>query len=211
MPSIEAYTPEIYTFTPPSLTLDLSLGHKRGDWYLLLAHPYPTADSREITRLNRRRGHAECALKRGNRHFIFDLRTVSGWESQGQTLLDFLLNLGPTQPAILRNWGASGSSGAATEVEVLIPEHRLLHFCSGCDTWEATAEARRSRWFRVRKGTLPQYLCPTVCTISPRLGCDLMDDPFKCYEKNWIVPRLSRILDIGYIASKKVLTHIPPG
>ncbi|KAF9016116.1 hypothetical protein BDZ89DRAFT_415817 [Hymenopellis radicata] len=173
-PFIETHTPEIFKFTPPSLTLDLALGHKNGDWYLLFARPYPTADSREISRLNTRRGRAKCGLKLGNPHFLFDLGTASGWEKDGQTLLGFLLDMGPAHPAILRNWGASGN-GQAMEVEVLIPEHRLLHWCSGCASWEATTNSRR--WIRVRKTRLPCYLCPSCYLVRPRRGCWTQEAP----------------------------------
>ncbi|KIY65848.1 hypothetical protein CYLTODRAFT_455946 [Cylindrobasidium torrendii FP15055 ss-10] len=186
MTLIETHTPDAYAFRPPGLLLDLSLGQTSdgGDWYLLFARHYPTADSREVVRLNSRR-HAKavaCQLKRGNPHFIFDQDAATGWEAPGQCLLDLLISV---RPSVLRYWGTD--EGGRVEVEVLIPEHRLLHWCERCGQWESVQDGVEERWIMVRKGRPPRYLCP------------------QCFDKNWIGPRLKRALyrhSIARVASR---------
>ncbi|SJK98041.1 uncharacterized protein ARMOST_01297 [Armillaria ostoyae] len=162
-PRIDPNPASIFKFTPPGLTLELALGHKRGGWYLLFARPYRTADSREVTRLDTRNPCLKIknSSDSGAPRFLFDLQTASGWERDGENLLDFLLLLGWGHPPVLR-CPVEGYAGndSVMEVEVLIPEHRLAHWCEACGNWESVRD--EGRWIKVEQTRLPLYLCPSV-------------------------------------------------
>lgn len=174
-PRIDPNLASVFKFTPPGLILELALGHKRGGWYLLFARPYRTADSREVTRLD---AHSPCLKIKDLSNseaprFLFDLKTASGWERDGENLLDYLLLLGCGHPPVLR-CPVDGyvDNDSVMEVEVLIPEHRLAHWCEACGSWESVRD--KERWIKVEQTKSPLYLCPS------------------CYEKDWILPRLAR-------------------
>ncbi|KAJ7605386.1 hypothetical protein DFH06DRAFT_1310201 [Mycena polygramma] len=173
----------VHCFQPPRLTVRLSLGHKYRRWYLLFAHPYHTADSREIARLD---APAPPALKRTNSgstsgwsprpRFWFDASARSGWEQGGETLLDLLSSLELHEQPLFAVVDYEPAGGASMrKVEVLVPEHRLAHYCEGCGSWEVAGDDAL-RWFMVRSDTLPGYLCPP------------------CHTKDWIGARALRLL-----------------
>ncbi|KAL0955725.1 hypothetical protein HGRIS_001942 [Hohenbuehelia grisea] len=153
---------------PPNLHLHLSLGHKRGAWYLLFAREYPTADSREVVRLSLR-GTRPSRSETGRPRFWFDPKAFTGWEGRHQTLLGYLLQNHPDDPRILeikRSKPLPRGKGIVNEVEVLVHEAALLRWCEGCGTWESIADLTSPRWVLVRqkggKGSLPGFLCD-VC------------------------------------------------
>ncbi|KAJ7633785.1 hypothetical protein DFH06DRAFT_1336875 [Mycena polygramma] len=158
----------VHCFQPPQLTVCLSLGHKYRRWYLL-AHPYRTADSREIARLD---APAPPALKRlksdsgsgwsPRPRFWFDASARSGCEQGGETLLDLMHSLELHEQPLFAVVDYEPAGGASMrKVEVLVPEHRLAHYCEGCGRWEV-ADNGALRWYMVRADTLPGYLCPPL-------------------------------------------------
>ncbi|KAK1217230.1 hypothetical protein PQX77_020120 [Marasmius sp. AFHP31] len=93
--SIDHKNDTIYAFKPPRLRLFLAIGRKRNGWYLIFAKPYPTADSRVVTRLDVPGSHAN-----GHR-FWFSEKAVTGWEPYGKSLLEYLLSMSPKQPSVV--------------------------------------------------------------------------------------------------------------
>ncbi|KAF7340694.1 hypothetical protein MSAN_02097600 [Mycena sanguinolenta] len=161
----------VHSFQPPRLTVKLSLGHKHRGWYLIFAYPYRTLDSREIARLDTSGPLKTRGVWSTRPRFWFDPHACSGWEADGETLLDLLLS-----PAILEPLFAVVDHEAGySKVEVLVPEHKLAHFCEGCERWEAAGDAAL-RWFMVRSSPLPSYLCPA------------------CHSHDWFGARLQRSL-----------------
>lgn len=152
----------LYDFRPPSLNLDLAIGHKHNAWYLILAKDYRTADTREVVRLDAP-GLPIRKTTAGLPHFCFNLEAESGWERKDENLLDFLLNLGPKSRAVLRvvpqPTDGDDSRSNCKEVEVLISEAQLAHWCENCGRWEIKDN---QRWIVTRQGSLPGYLCPDV-------------------------------------------------
>lgn len=161
-PRTDSRNGSIYDFQHPSVRVRLALGRKRKGWYLILARGHGESQTREVVRLDKpglRRNKADTSHPR----FSFDARATSGWERKGQSLLQLLLSLDPHDPPVL----ALASSNTvleekwdAREVEVLIPDHRLAHWCEGCGSWEAVDSS--SRWTLVRSGKVPGYLCALV-------------------------------------------------
>ncbi len=155
----------LFDFRPPKLNLDLAIGHKHGAWYLVFAHTYRLADSREVARLDKR-GLSNRKEVLGHPCFCFDPEAVSGWERQGQSLLDLLLAV--ERYPILKVVAPSSNSmpGTLTEVEVIVPEAQLAHCCECCEAWESTES--NVRWILVRHSKLPGYLCPDVSIFGIR-------------------------------------------
>lgn len=152
----------LYDFQHPNVKVRLALGRKRKAWYLVFARSYGTGESREVARLDKP-GIRSHHFGDTHSRFWFDTRAASGWERNGQSLLDLLLSLDPHDPPVL----ALASSNTlmeekygAMEVEVLIPEHRLAHWCEGCGFWETIESS--PRWALDRPGKRPGYLCMTV-------------------------------------------------
>ncbi|KAK7472373.1 hypothetical protein VKT23_000490 [Stygiomarasmius scandens] len=184
MVSIDKDSNQLFHFRPHRLALHLAIGHKRGKWYLIFARPYKTADTREVARLDQ---PVLCSRNlyddqdANTLRFWFDPLAFSGWEKEGQSLLDYLLDLGPNRPTILRvipsaDDFAERESSSVPLVEILIPEHRLAHWCEGCGEWEAMDLENGSRWVvSSSSGTLPSYLCPA------------------CYEKDWFGKKTYRV------------------
>ncbi|KAJ7641833.1 hypothetical protein FB45DRAFT_1054244 [Roridomyces roridus] len=145
---------------------------------------YPTAETREVARLDApsRRSKSSAGQWSRRPRFWFDPRAFSGWEAKNESLLEFLLALDVrTQPLFAVVDQNVDSAGIEVEVEVLIPESKLAHFCEGCGDWEAANAYDESlRWYMVRDaaehGTLPGYLCPS------------------CHAKDWFGARAVRYL-----------------
>ncbi|KAF8190674.1 hypothetical protein K438DRAFT_2018565 [Mycena galopus ATCC 62051] len=171
--------PAVHSFQHPRLIVHLSLGHKHpNQWFLLFAQPYPTAPSREISRLDtpgpfKTRADVQWSTRP---RFWFDPRARSGWEQSDarpgqagseETLLDLLMNLDIHEPPLFAIVDHEPSAGMS-KVEVLVPEHLLAHYCEGCGRWEVAGDTAL-RWFMVRSdsGSLPGYLCPSVALCSP--------------------------------------------
>ncbi|CAK5277844.1 unnamed protein product [Mycena citricolor] len=171
LPHLHLHPPlmSVHTFQPPRLAVQLSLGHKFQHWFLLFSHDYRTADSREVARLSAPHPPPPGAKSPGSRplrpRFWFDPHAASGWERDGESLLDVLLSLDLREPPIL---AVVEEQTGMRSVEVLVPEERLCRFCEGCERWEVLHSAEW-RWFRVRDGPLPSYLCPS-CTERTGLG-----------------------------------------
>nr|GAT45249.1 predicted protein [Mycena chlorophos] len=186
----------IHTFQLPNLPVRLSIGHKpTGQWYLLFAQPYQTADSREVARIDFPAPSTTSSPTRSNsvgrRHrFWFSPHAQSGWENEKRTtLLDLLLNLDVQEPPLFAVVDHDPSTGAR-KVEVLVPEESLAHFCEGCREWEIVPRRNRRsksrsressdslRWFLVRweKDGVPGYLCPA------------------CHAKDWCGPKVVRYI-----------------
>ncbi|KAF9268504.1 hypothetical protein L218DRAFT_953971 [Marasmius fiardii PR-910] len=143
----------LYHFSPPRLRLSLAIGRKRNKWYLIFAKRYPTADSPEVARLDL------PGLPVHGHRFWFNHRAATGWEPRGKTFLEYLLSLGPNQPAVIDMVSGEDVTRILNEVVVLIPEHRLAHWCERCHSWESMDD--ESRWALSREGTAPGYLCPS--------------------------------------------------
>ncbi|KAF7310302.1 hypothetical protein MIND_00404200 [Mycena indigotica] len=167
----------VHTFQLPGLPVKLALGHRYDGWYLLFARPYPTADSREVARIDAPAPKSRPSPTRHAKRFWFSSSAQSGWEStKFPTLLDLLLALDVRQQplfAVLDHDSESGSS----HVLVLLREEKLAHFCEGCTEWE-TAEDNSLRWYMVRTSgdALPGYLCPS------------------CHAKDWCGAQFARYL-----------------
>jgi len=160
----------MYDFQHPNITLRLSIGHKYNAWYLIFARAYASADSREVSRLDRPRKNCRPNLTRRPR-FFFDTKAACGWECGSQSLLDFLLSLDSKDPPlfeVISPYTKSIKRARETEVEVLVPENRLAHFCEGCGTWESVND-NDARWILTRQDRLPGYLCPTCYSQSSSL------------------------------------------
>ncbi|KAG7091198.1 hypothetical protein E1B28_010249 [Marasmius oreades] len=151
----------LYHFSPPKLRLSLAIGRKRNKWYLIFAKSYPTADCREVARLNA----AELPVH-GHR-FWFDHKATTGWEPSDKNLLEYLSSLGAKQPDILSIVSSKGTKSEPSEVVVLIPEHRLARWCERCHSWESIDDPIEARYIISRKEPFPAYLCPP------------------CYESEW--------------------------
>jgi len=150
----------VHSFQLPRLPVALSLGHKYRAWYLIFAQPHRTADSREISRL-------DTSGPRNPEHwsprprFWFNPKARSGWErGRETTLLDLLLALELHEPPL---FAVVDHESGVCKVEVLIPEHRLSHYCEGCGKWEVGGEDAL-RWYMVCSDALPSYLCPSCHT-----------------------------------------------
>ncbi|KAL0579635.1 hypothetical protein V5O48_002407 [Marasmius crinis-equi] len=167
--SIDQEKDTIYSFKPPRLWLSLAIGRKRNAWYLIFAKPYPTADCREVARLD-----VPGSLMKAHQ-FWFSEKAVTGWEPQGKSLLEYLLSMSPKQPAVLNIVSNDCWADRPNQVTVLVPEHRLAHWCEGCHVWE-NMEDPFSRWIIWRPGPCPRYLCPV------------------CYEKDWLGSRAVRTI-----------------
>lgn len=156
----------MYDFKPPNITLRLAIGRKYNEWYLIFARAYPAADTREVLRLDKPQ---RCRRPTGTGHprFCFDSRAACGWERENQSLLDYLLSLDSNDPplfAVISPYSESPKRARETEVEVLVPENRLAHFCESCGSWESIAD-NDSRWILTRLDRLPGYSCPRVCYL----------------------------------------------
>ncbi|KAJ7860258.1 hypothetical protein B0H14DRAFT_2745308 [Mycena olivaceomarginata] len=163
----------VHSFQHPRLTVNLSLGHKYRGWYLIFAQPYRTADSREISRLDTPGPLKTRGVWSTRPRFWFDPNARSGWEAGGgETLLDLLLSLDLHEPPL---FAVVDHEAGVSKVEVLVPEHQLAHYCEGCGRWEAAGD-NALRWFMVRSGSLPSYICPS------------------CHGKDWFGARLIRSL-----------------
>ncbi|KAF5355454.1 hypothetical protein D9758_006292 [Tetrapyrgos nigripes] len=178
--SMNDYSNSLIHFRPSRLALDLSIGHKRGKWYLVFARAYKAADSREVTRLDQP-FRISYDQDTDSPVFWFDPTAFTGWEKEGQPLLDYLLELGPHQPAVLKVVTParenSERKGRGSLVEVLVSEGRLAHWCERCREWETMTLAEESRWkISSRSRRLPTYLCP------------------ECQGKDWFGPKLFRAL-----------------
>ncbi|KAJ8076666.1 hypothetical protein PM082_001089 [Marasmius tenuissimus] len=159
--SIDHKNDTIYAFKPPRLRLFLAIGRKRNGWYLIFAKPYPTADSRIVTRLDVPGSHAN-----GHR-FWFSEKAVTGWEPHGKSLLEYLLSMSPKQPSVVGIISNDCWVDRPNEVDVLVPENRIAHWCEGCHVWE-DMENPYARWIIWKPGPPPRYLCPM------------------CFEKDWL-------------------------
>ncbi|KAJ7146030.1 hypothetical protein C8R44DRAFT_723883 [Mycena epipterygia] len=153
--------PAVHSFQHPRLTVNLALGHKFNGWYLIFAQPYRTADSREISRLDSRGPGRRIAWSPRPR-FWFNPKAVSGWERDGETLLDLLLSLDLHEPPL---FAVVDHESGVSKVEVLIPESKVAHYCEGCGKWEIAGD-NALRWFMVRDDRLPGYLCPPRLPVS---------------------------------------------
>ncbi|THV06179.1 hypothetical protein K435DRAFT_23450 [Dendrothele bispora CBS 962.96] len=184
IPSIDKDSGELFHFRPHKLALHLAIGYKRRKLYLIFARPYRTADTREITRLDQPTLYSRnlhCDQDTNALRFYFSPLAFTGWEKEGQSLLDYLLNLGPNRPKILKvitsaEDSAEGHPKGVPLVELLIPEHRMAHCCEGCEEWETMGSENEPRWIVTTKSReFPAYLCP------------------KCHEKDWCGPKTSRV------------------
>jgi hypothetical protein len=168
MASIHNDSNPIVHFRPRSLALDLSIGHKRGKWYLIFARVYQTADSREVVRLDR---DFRIPYDQDQSCFWFDLNALTGWEKEGQSLLEYLIDLGPSQDTILKVVKPAETNlerkSKGPLVEVLVPERRLAHWCERCGEWETMNLEEEFRWkvSSTSRG-FPTYVCPEVCNKS---------------------------------------------
>lgn len=168
--------------------MNLALGHKFNAWYLIFAQPYRTADSREISRLDSRGPGRRVAWSPRPR-FWFNPKAVSGWERDGETLLDLLLSLDLHEPPL---FAVVDHESGASKVEVLIPENKVAHYCEGCGRWEVAGD-NALRWFMVRDDRLPGYLCPPVCFCHVTRPSHVLTDE-QCHTKDWIGARAIRYL-----------------
>ncbi|KAK7036484.1 hypothetical protein VNI00_011681 [Paramarasmius palmivorus] len=146
-------TSSIYTFTPRNLTLQLSIGRKHNAWYIIFARRYRTADSREICRLDQ--PSLRFRHRKNGSRFTFNPKAFTGWEPPGERLLEYLLSV---DPAILKVVSRDADDDSPTEVEILIPEHRLAHWCERCHRWETIKDQGDGRWRAYRYAG---YLCPS--------------------------------------------------
>ncbi|KAK7028573.1 hypothetical protein R3P38DRAFT_2937270 [Favolaschia claudopus] len=160
----------VHSFQHPRLTVSLSLGHKYNGWYLIFAKPYRTADSREISRLDAS-GPFKSAWSTRPR-FWFNPKARSGWELDGESLLDLLLSLDVHEPPL---FAIVDHEAGVNKVEVLLAEHQLAHYCENCGRWEVAGD-NALRWFMVHSDRLPRYICPA------------------CHARDWFGARLLRSL-----------------
>lgn len=162
--SSPAAPPTLLTFqlTDPPIALELSLGRRAHSWHLVFGRAYGFVDSREIARLDLPAPPAPSVQHARHPTFWLDPRATSGWETPGRTLLDLLLS---AEPRVLRRTGGTTRAGCgdtegageAVEVEVLVPEERLSHWCAGHAEWEAVTNDE-ARWVAAGQ----EYLCSTV-------------------------------------------------
>jgi len=177
-PTSAARSNSLYDFQHPNVKVRLALGRKRKAWYLVLACGYGMTEVREVARLDKP-GMSSASTDFAQPRFWFNSKAASGWERNGQNLLQLLLSLDPHDPPVL----ALSSSNTvleekygARQVDVLIPEHRLARWCEGCGYWENAHS--NPRWVLARPGKTPGYLC------------------VMCAEKDWFGARLLRYLHI---------------
>lgn len=163
----------VRSFRPPRLALDLALGRRHDRWYLLFARHYSPADSREVVRLDFKSTSLDALNQFANPNmpststplkFWLDKSAVTGWEKDGETLLDLLLSVTPNTPIIRFNKSVPEQHTRCLQVQILIPEGQLAHYCEECKMWESVTE--RVRWIpkkNSRKLKGPLYVCPKVC------------------------------------------------
>jgi hypothetical protein len=195
----------LYHFCLPGLHVRLALGHRYNAWYLIFARHYRTADCREVCRIDSGTMGTVIYLENEQNHFFFDPEAFTGWEKEDTTLLDMLLSL---KPSVLKVINTKNSSvGKFKQVQVMLPEGQLAHWCEGCGEWETMEGSEDIRWKSTRRDTLPGYLCPEVrftfpsgerfseyiYSVMPRIGVLL-----SCYATLWAwsrnssdIPRLS--------------------
>ncbi|TFK74657.1 hypothetical protein BDN72DRAFT_671332 [Pluteus cervinus] len=167
----------LYEFQHPNVKLRLALGRKRKSWYLVLARNYGSGQPREVVRLDK--AGMRSSSDGSHSRFWFNTKATSGWERNGQSLLQLLLSLDPYDPPVIAL--ASGDTVleekcGALEVDVIVPAHRLARWCEGCGYWETVDS--NPRWILARPGKMPGYLCGA------------------CAEKDWFGARVLRYLHI---------------
>jgi hypothetical protein len=160
----------LYHFCLPGLHVRLALGHRYNAWYLIFARHYRTADCREVCRIDSGMLGTVMYLENEQNHFFFDPQAFTGWEKEDEALLDSLLSLEPSVLNIINE--TNSSLGKLKQVQVMLPEGQLAHWCEGCGEWETMEDSQDVRWKIARRDTLPGYLCPEVrSTFSSERRC----------------------------------------